>query len=177
LQILTFPESNIVASAPTHTTRTGFERGSNKTVPGAFLRPDLTRCLVVSWSDQRAQLLQSVAEDESWQAKVCSDVQDFLRSVFQLDVPLTIVDLPPRGTASYAKLREMATQTCGVNRAMLVVCGAASDSDEELWVRQLGAWAYLPGATDLSGLRLVFAEAKKAVAKRSTGYVETSGYR
>ncbi len=141
--------------------------------------PDLLHCLVVSWSDQRAQLLQSVAEDELWQAKVGSDVQEFLRSVFQLDVPLTIVDLPPRGTASYGKLRDMVTQTCGVNRTLLVICGSEkNDRDEELWVRQLGAWAYLPGATsDQSGLRLVFAEARKALAKQSSAYVEAYGYR
>jgi len=93
---------------------------------------------------------------------------------------LTIVDLPPRGTASYVKLREMAARTCGVNRSLLVVCGATADSDEELWARQLGAWAYLPGTTDLSSLKLVFAEARKALAKQSTvcvtAYVEASGY-
>ena len=153
-------------------------RGEGSSSLGTFVLPDLLHCLVVSWSDQRAQLLQSVAEDEKWQAQVGSDVQEFLRSVFLLDVPLTIVDLPPSGTASYAKLREMATQTCRINRSLLVVCGAENDRDEELWVRQLGAWAYLPGTTgDLSGLRLVFAEARKAVAKQSTSYVEASGYR
>lgn len=166
-----------MASASTHITQTGLEQGANKAAYGTFALPDLLQCLVVSWSDQRSQLLQSVAEDESWQAKVCGDVQEFLRSVFQLDVPLTIVDLPPRGTATYANLREMATQTCGLNRSLLVVCGSENDSDEELWVRQLGAWAYLPAATDLSGLRMVFAEARKALAKQSTAYVEASEYR
>jgi len=140
--------------------------------------PDLLHCLVLSWSDQRAELLQSVAEDETWQAKVGTDVQEFLRSVFQMEVPLTIIDLPPRGAASYAKLREMATQTCGINRSLMVVFGAEGDQEEELWVRQLGAWAYLPGTTsDLTGLRLVFAEARKALAKQSATYVEASGYR
>ena len=171
-----------MASASTHithtgttrtgTTRTGVDRGVGRSAQGVFAIPGLLRCLVVSWSDQRAQLLQSVAEDESWQAKVGSDVQEFLRSVFQLEVPLTIVDLPPRGSASYPELREMATQTCRVKRSLLVVCGAADDSDEEIWARQLGAWAYLPGASDLSGLRLVFAEARKSLAKRSTAVVE-----
>lgn len=177
LQNLAFSESGIVALASTHITQTALEQGSGKTTHSTFVLPDLLRCLVVSWSDQRAQLLQSVAEGESWQAKVCGDVQEFLRSAFQLDIPLTVVDLPPNGTASYARLREMATQTCRVNRALLVVCGASDDSDEELWVRQLGVWAYLPGATDLSSLRLVFAEARKALAKQSSAYVEANGYR
>ena len=83
-RILTFSESNIVASASITITQTAFKQGSGKTRTDTFVLPDLLRCLVVSWSDQPVQLLRSVAEDESWQAKVCSDVQDFLRSVFQL---------------------------------------------------------------------------------------------
>ncbi len=151
-------------------------RADSQAPPGAFAIPDLLSCLVLSWSGQRSQMLQSVAGDESWQAKVCGDVQEFLRSVFQLDVPLTIVDLPCKGTASYAELREMATQACGLNRSLFVVCGALNDREEEQWARQLGAWAYLPGATDMSGLRLVFAEARKALAKQASVYL-SSGYR
>ncbi|MGI9427166.1 MAG: hypothetical protein ACR2NM_00800 [Bythopirellula sp.] len=160
-------------------TQTALERAGRLAPPGSFAIPSMLNCLVLSWSEQRAQLLQSVAVDEAWQAKVCGDVQEFLRSVFQLDVPLTVVDLPRKGTASYAELREIATQTHGVNRSLLVVCGASTggDPDEEQWARELGAWAYLPGATDASGLRLVFAEARKALAKQSTAYVEANGYR
>ncbi len=149
--------------------------------PGAFVISDLLSCLLLSRSEQRAQMLQSVAKEESWQAKVCDDVQEFLLSVFQLDVPLIIVDLPSRTAASYAELREMTAQACGLNRSLFVVCGAADgdvedSSEEELWARQLGAWAYLPDATDRGGLRLVFAEARKAFAKQSAAYVDTSGF-
>ncbi len=168
---------NIVASAFTHTALTSLGRADSQVPLKSFAIPDLLGCLVLSWSEQRAELLQSVARDESWQVKVCSEVQEFLRSVFQMDVPLTIVDLPCRESASYAELREIAAQTCGVKRALLVVCGAADDQEEEQWARQLGAWAYLPGAADPSGLKLVFAEARKALAKQSTAYVEASGYR
>jgi len=166
-----------VASASTYTTQASLGQASSKTAQQSFVLPELLQCLVVSWSDKRGELLRSVAENESWQAAVCEDVQEFLRSVFQLDVPLTIVDLPPRGAASYGQLREMATQACSLNRSLLVVCGAGNDRDEEMWARQLGAWAYLPEATDISGLRMVFAEARKALAMKSTTYVEASGYR
>ncbi len=70
----------------------------------------------------------------------------------------------------------MATQTCGINSALMVVCGAEDDREEEQWARQLGVWAYLPGATDFGGLRMVFAEARKAVAKTSSAYVEANGF-
>jgi hypothetical protein len=69
----------------------------------------------------------------------------------------------------------------------MLVCGAEQNHTEahhteahhaeEQWARQLGAWAYLPTATDSDGLRLVFKEARKAVAKQSTVYVEALGYR
>ena len=168
-----------MASAFTHTAQSSLERVRNQALPDGFVIPELLSCLVLSWSEKRAQLLQSVARDESWQAQVCGDVQEFLRSVFQLEVPLTIVDLPRRGAASYTELRDIASQTNSLKRSLLVVCGAASEGDpiEEQWARQLGAWAYLPGVTDPSGLRLVFAEARKALAKQSTAYVEASGYR
>lgn len=167
-----------MASAFTQPTRSGLDKNIGRHASAdAFVVPDLLGCLVLSWSEQRAQMLQSVVRDEAWQAKVCEDVQEFLRSIFQLDLPLTIVDLPDRESASYESLREMVTQTCGMNRSLMVVCGAEADSEEERWARQLGVWAYLPGATSLSGLRLVFAEARKAVAKNSSAYVEACGYR
>ncbi len=193
-----------MASAFTHTSiqpsvqaglavaRTGLGQASGRASLGDFVIPGLLNCLVLSWSEQRAQLLRSVARDETWQAKVCGDVQEFLRSVFQLEFPLTIVDLPreestscepapngsaPNGSVSYEELKEIATQTCGLNHALLVVCGAEGDRTEEQWVRQIGAWAYLPGTSDPEGLRLVFAEARKALAKQSSIYMESSGYR
>lgn len=166
-----------MALASTHTTQTGTAQVDSSPVSGAFVLPSLLQCLVFSWSDQRAELLQTLAEKELWQVKIGRDVQDFLRCVFQLEAPLTIVDLPQRSCEAYAKLREVVSQTNGVNRSFLMVCGAENDPEEELWVRQLGAWVYLPGATSQSGLRLTFAEARKALARQSTNYVEASGYR
>ena len=149
---------------------------NSQPAPGVLVLPDLLSCLVLSWSEQRSQLLQSVAGDESWHTEVCEDVQQFLRSIFQLDLPLTIVDLPAKGTATYAELREMATHICGLKRSLVVVCSATDsddgdDGEEERWARQLGVWAYLPAATDPSGLRLVFAEAKKTLAKQASGHL------
>ncbi len=146
-------------------------RTSSQDPPVTLVTPDLLSCLMLSWCEQRAQMLQSAAQEESWQAKVCDDVQEFLRSVFQLDVPLTIVDLPSKGSlnkgaVSYAELREMATQVGGLNRSLLIICGASGDREEEQWARGLGAWAYLPGVTDPSGLRTVFVEARKSLAKQ-----------
>jgi len=154
-------------------------RGRCQDTQGVFAIPDLLSCLVLSWSEQRARMLQSAAREESWQVEVCDDVQEFLRSVFQLAVPLILVDLPSKTALSYEELREMATQTCGLKRSLFIVCGADEGGDlnqgeEEQWARQLGVWAYLPNAKDRSGLRFVFAEARKALAKHSTVCSETT---
>lgn len=167
-----------MASAFTHiATQTNLGRVGSGTPRGTFVIPGLLSCLVLSWSKQRAQLLQAAARDETWQAEVCGDVQEFLRSVFQLEVPLTIVDLPPKESDFYLDLVEVTAQTSGINKALLVVCGAENDQVEEQWARQIGVWAYLPGVTNPSDLRVVFAEARKALAKQSTAYVESSSYR
>lgn len=173
-----------MASAFTHVASAPFTAGKAQILrsKGSLAIPDLLSCLVLSWSEHRAELLQSVAEDEAWHAKVCEDVQEFLQSIFQLDVPLAIVDLPPTGTASYDALREMAAHACGLHRSLMVVCGTSEelteeiDLTEELWARQLGVWAYLPEADSVSGLRLVFAEARKALAQKSSAHAETSGF-
>lgn len=166
-----------MASASTPTTQSGVRSLGQRAQMDTLALPGLLQCVVLSYGEQRGQFLRTASADESWQAQVCEDVQEFLRSVFQLNVPLTVIDLPPRGAASYAELREIATQISDINRSLLLVCGAENDQEEEIWARQLGAWAYLPGTTDANGLRRVFAEARKALARQASAYVEVPGYR
>jgi len=137
--------------------------------------PGLLRCLLVSFSDQRTELLQAAAENEAWQVVVCGDARQFARNIFRLKVPLAIVDLPKLNVAGYAELRDATTRAHDVSDAMLVVCGADGDTAEELWARQLGTWVYLPKANDPEGLEFVFREARKALAKQATSYVDTCG--
>jgi hypothetical protein len=42
----------------------------------------------------------------------------------------------------------------------LIVCGNEGDVEEEVWVRQLGAWLYLPNVTEASNLALLCGEAR-----------------
>jgi len=188
---LSLQERTIVASASTHITQSRLELGSSQAPlsTGVFpvVLPGLLRCLVISWSGQRAKMLQSVAEEESWQAEVCDDVQDFLRNVFRLDASLTVIDLPHADTAAYEELRNVTAQASGpqnsgLGSSLFVICGAKSAiqeeiRQEEIWARQLGVWAYLPGIGDAEGLKLVFAEARMAMAKQLSMHVEACEYR
>jgi len=168
-----------VAFAPDYTTRNELQspHGEDELPLAALAFPDLLRCLVLSWSEMRANGLRSAAENEQWRAIVCKDVDQFLRSVFQLNVPLTVVDLPHSDAAGYAKMRKAVTSACGASDSLLVVCGTEREMAEEVWARQLGVWTYLPGASGLSGLELIFEEARQAIARRSSVYVETNAYR
>lgn len=139
--------------------------------------PDLLRCLVLTWSEGRADLLRSAARNESWQATVNIDVREFLRNVFLLRVPLTFVDLPDTQQQEYSVWQSAAERAKDLSDSLVVVCGIGGDPTEELWARQLGAWAYLPGDNGLAGLELIFGDARKAVANKALVCVELDGYR
>ena len=129
-----------LASSRTTATNLQIPQGQQTVPVNKLVLPDLLRCVVVSWSELRGQLLQTAASEEEWQAEVCANVNHFIRRVFQTQVPLTIVDLPKSGVANYSELRTAAEKTCGVGDSLLMVCGSGDNQDtvEELWARQLG---------------------------------------
>jgi len=148
-------------------------------LPGA--PPGLLRCLLVSASKDRAELLRSAAEKTAWEAAVCNSTEQFLRELFKLKVPLTIIDLPVTGSSAYPAFREATGRVGEINDALVVVCGAnghgsnGAGAEEESWARQLGVWAYLPCAEASDGLEMVFGQARQALAKQATGYLDSSG--
>jgi hypothetical protein len=168
-----------VDSVSSHTTtaRLTMPEGKLEVPSRTLVLPDLLRCLVLTWSDGRADLLRSAARNESWQATVNVDVHEFLRNVFLLRVPLTFVDLPNVRQQGYSVWQGAAERAKDLSDSLVVVCGFGGDPTEELWARQLGAWAYLPGDNGLAGLELIFGDARKAVANKALVCVELDGYR
>lgn len=163
-------------SSQTTTARLKLPEGRLEVPSRTLLLPDLLRCLVLTWSEGRADLLRSAARNESWQATVNIDVQEFLRNVFLLRVPLTFVDLPELKERAYSDWQGAAERAKDLSDSLVVVCGFGRDPAEELWARQLGAWVYLPGDNGSAGLELVFGDARKAVANKSLVCVEVDGY-
>ena len=161
----------------THIARLTLPEGKTEAPSRVLVLPDLLRCLVLTWSEDRAELLRSAAHNESWQATVNVDVREFLRNMYLLRVPLTFVDLPESKSFGYSVLREAAQRTTELGNSLVVVCGIGGNPAEEVWARQLGAWAYLPGDNGLTGLELVFGDARKAVASQALVCVELDGYR
>ncbi len=144
--------------------------------PGAPMRmlapPGLLRCLIYSWNDSRAEGLQSAAENEAWDAIVCNNAGKFIKHLFRMKVPLTIVDLPEPNQVNYQKMREASAKVCDISDSLLILCGNSEDSSEEIWARGLGAWSYLPQVTNPRKINWVFEEARKAVARTASSGLE-----
>ena len=135
--------------------------------------PGLLRCLIYSWSDSRAQDLQSAAEKEAWDAVVCDSAGKFIKHLFRMKVPLTIVDLPGATESNYLQMREASAKVCDISNSLLLVCGSHEEPSEEIWARGLGAWTYLSEVTDPHKIDWVFQEARKAVARTASAALES----
>lgn len=170
-----------IVSSHTPVAKLTLPEGKNEVPVRTLVLPDLLRCLILTWSDARADLLRAAAGNESWQVTVDVDVREFLRNVFLLRVPLTFVDLPDLKEQTYEMWRMATVRAAEISDSLLVVCGAngqrTANRAEELWVRQLGAWVYLPGDNGLAGLELIFGDARKAVANKALVGVELDVYR
>ena len=164
-------------SSHTPAIRLSLPEGKVEVPARTLVLPDLLRCLVLTWSESRADLLRAAARNESWQPTVNISAGEFLRNVFLLRVPLTFIDLPDTEHLTYADWQTVAERSKELSDSLVVVCGVSGDPVEELWARQLGAWAYLPGDGGQVGLEMVFGDARKAVANKALVCVELDGYR
>jgi hypothetical protein len=136
--------------------------------------PGLLRCLILSWSDQRAQRLKQAAERETWEVIACSGPGKFLQYVFREKVPLTLVDLPAVDGDSYSELKNVTVKAQEVSESLLVICGAKENEIEEKWARELGVWAYVSEASHPKDFDWLFVEARKALAQQVSARVDSS---
>ena len=134
--------------------------------------PGLLRCLILSWNDVRAEGLRLAAQQQAWEALVCSNSTAFIKQLFRLKVPLTIVDLPEVTQKSYPKMRLASSKVRDVSDSLLVVSAATNDECEEVWARELGAWAYLPEVIEPSSVEWVFKAAREALARQASAALE-----
>jgi hypothetical protein len=150
--------------------------GARSLAGSALVLPHLLRCRVLTWSEQRTELIRSAAEEESWQPTLSRDVRQFLRQLFQHRTPLTFVDLPSHVADEY-RLYQVAVERASEMKELVAVCGGDQTPEEEIWARQLGVWVYLPGDNGLVGLRHLFGNAREAFAKQNLTFVELDVYR
>ncbi len=124
------------------------------------------RCLVVSASQTRRNMLYNAASTAGWDTLVCAETQlamvEFQRRVCQF----ALVDLDLRGQTPEGFRALVQTVAADSSRILVAVCGHEADPAEEVWVRQLGIWLYLPGVTNSSEISLLCEQALLVVEKQ-----------
>jgi hypothetical protein len=139
-------------------------RGDPAGVDVCAAPPRLLRCLIVSPTSERRRLIRAAAESQAWDAIVCRDAGEFLRTAFKRLVPLMVVDLPRKSSRHYRELCD-AAERARQPGTLLVVAGADEEHAGEIWARQLGVWSYLSQANTQRGFELIFSEARRALAR------------
>lgn len=126
----------------------------------------LMQCLISSASQTRRNMLSRAAADAGWDTVVCVRPEVALGEYKRTMFHFAMVDLDDRG-ATPAGARELAQALAQDSSEILVgVCGHEADPSEEIWVRQLGIWLYLPGATTTSEVSLLCEQALEVVSKQ-----------
>lgn len=132
-----------------------------------FIKPaakqiSVFQCLIVSADAKRRAMLERAAIDGGWKTFGCSDAGTALDHINRSFIDLGVVDLEGQTPDAFRPVVEKLTAQTGL---LLIVCGHEGDMDEEVWVRQLGAWLYLPGVVASSNFALLCGEARQ-IAER-----------
>jgi ActR/RegA family two-component response regulator len=120
------------------------------------------QCLIVSADPQRRRMLERAACDSGWKTFACGDAPAALQHANRWLVQLAVMDLDGQTPETFRPLVEQLTARSGM---LSIVCGNEGNVEEEIWVRQRGAWMYLPGVADTSNVSLLCGEAKQ-IAER-----------
>lgn len=122
------------------------------------------QCLIVAAERRRGEMLSRAADEGGWRTHVCADAEAALAHINRSFVHLAVVDLEGQKSPAFRPVLERLTACGGL---LLIVCGNEGDSQEEVWVRQLGAWLYLPGVGENSNLALLCGEARQIAERLS----------
>jgi ActR/RegA family two-component response regulator len=127
------------------------------------------QCLIVSADPQRRRMLERAACDSGWKTFACGDAPAALQHANRWLVQLAVVDLAAQspGDQSPETFRPLVEQLTARSGMLSIVCGNEGSVEEEIWVRQRGAWMYLPGVADTSNVSLLCGEARQIAERLS----------
>lgn len=127
--------------------------------------PSPASCLVVSGDLAMRNRARSVADITDWTVCDAPAGSEEMRAAADREYDLVIIDIAhpcgDRVTDSVSLAEEFARRP----GTLLVVCSSGESVDDELWARQLGVWAYLPGASTGDSLVSLFQEAGRMSAR------------
>jgi hypothetical protein len=107
-------------------------------------------------------MLDLAATDSGWKTFPCTDAVSARAQIHRWLMQLALIDLQGQRPETLRPLVEEITACSGL---LSIVCGNEGDVEEEIWVRQRGAWMYLPGVSDKSNVSLLCGEARQ-IAER-----------
>jgi hypothetical protein len=122
-------------------------------------------CLIISADARRRSTLIQAAETGGWTCYGCATFDDARARWQQRATKLVILDLAPLSAVEAAEWRQAYRSLGATADQLSVVCGGSGDQAGERWARESGAWVYLPGLGEDSGLNLV-CSAAMSVAQR-----------
>lgn len=126
------------------------------------------QCLVVAPRAPRREGLSQAAQEGGWVTISCRDAASARQCVETMFLQLAVVDLEgPAGTVP-PDFPELVEYLASVSDLLLVVCGHEGRPHEELWVRRLGTWLYLPGVEETSELATLCGEARELAERMSS---------
>ena len=128
-------------------------------------RVGLFHCLIVSEDAARRAVFQQGALEGGWETIVCTNVGSARRVADRSLFQLAIVDMIAAGGQRPARFDLLVEQLAGLDNVLSIVCGNDANVQEEIWVRQMGAWLYLPGGISTDGMIAMCSEARQ-VAQR-----------
>jgi hypothetical protein len=103
-------------------------------------------------------MLERAAAEGGWKTFICSDEPAALKYLGRSPVQLAVVDFEGQRPDAFRAVVEQITARGGL---LLIVCGNEGNIDEEVWVRQQGAWLYLPGVVDGANFTSLCGEARQ----------------
>jgi DNA-binding NtrC family response regulator len=133
-------------------------------VPRVAKPASVFQCVIISADAARREMFERAAADGGWQTSLCVDAPAALAHLSRSFLQLAIVDLEGQSLDVFRPVVEKITARRG---SLLIVCGNEGRVDEEIWVRQSGAWLYLPGVTEGTNFALLCGEARQIAERLS----------
>ena len=124
--------------------------------------PELA-CLIVSSDPLRQMMFGQTAERTGWRAVVCADFVAALEHVASGTVGAALVDIATPADSVVKNLRFLVQRLAENKELLTVVCGRTNDRLAEIWARELGVWAHLPGVAPESDLDSLLRAARQVV--------------
>jgi len=137
--------------------------------------PHLT-CLVVSSDPLRQMMFGQTAERTGWRAVVCPDFVAALEHVARGAVGAAVVDIATPADSVVKNLRYLVERLAEHKDLLTVVCGRTNDRLAEIWARELGVWAHLPGVAPESDLDSLLCAARQVVERMQSRHEPSTAH-